>query len=384
MNRLPHTQSPGRAKPLASGSGGPIVLQEYIELLRLEANRKLSSKNKEALGQYLTPLPTARYMSSLFSRRSSSVTLLDAGSGVGSLSAAFVIEALSWKPRPVQISVLAYEIDPMLVHYCKLALDACQGLCLDAGIQFEGRVEQKDFIAASVELLQGGLFATAQPSPDYALLNPPFGKLPPPSRRLLQAIGIETGNLYAAFVWLASRLLISSGELVALTPRSFCNGTSFKPFRQSLFRAMDLQEVHAFNARNSLFSPERVLQEMLIIHAAKSTTQSQQVCIFSCEGAEVTLDLCEYRTDYPHVVPQNDAEYNLRIIRNKGEHQIAWCIEQLDTSLDQLNVEVSTGPVIAFRWGRDLRTNPTTDEETVPLIWPEHMRRGTITWPVAR
>ena len=46
-------------------------------------------------------------------------------------------------------------------------------------------------------------------------------------RRLLSRMGIETSNLYTGFLAVAVRLLAPSGELVAITPRSFCNGIHF-------------------------------------------------------------------------------------------------------------------------------------------------------------
>jgi adenine-specific DNA-methyltransferase len=39
-------------------------------------------------------------------------------------------------------------------------------------------------------------------------------------------------------------LLDRSGELVAITPRSFCNGPYFKPFREDFLEAMSLRRLH--------------------------------------------------------------------------------------------------------------------------------------------
>ena len=45
------------------------------------------------MGQFMTPAPVARFMASLFRSRRLSLRVLDAGAGVGSLSAAIVAVA---------------------------------------------------------------------------------------------------------------------------------------------------------------------------------------------------------------------------------------------------------------------------------------------------
>ncbi len=50
--------------------------------------------------------------------------------------------------------------------------------------------------------------------------------------------------------------------MVAITPRSYCNGLYFKHFRRWFFSRMSLRHVHLFECRRSTF--EDVLQESLI------------------------------------------------------------------------------------------------------------------------
>ena len=53
------------------------------------------------------------------------------------------------------------------------------------------------------------------------MLNPPYRKLNSESaaRRALRSVGIETSNLYTAFLWLVFRLLVENGEMVAIPLR---------------------------------------------------------------------------------------------------------------------------------------------------------------------
>ncbi len=64
----------------------------------------------------MTPRPVARFMASLFQRQDKAeIRLLDAGAGVGSLTAAFVEEFCHRKKFTNQITATAYEIDPLLI-----------------------------------------------------------------------------------------------------------------------------------------------------------------------------------------------------------------------------------------------------------------------------
>jgi adenine-specific DNA-methyltransferase len=86
----------------------------------------------------------------------------------------------------------------------------------------------------------------------HVIMNPPYRKISSGSleRQLLSKRGIEVSDIYAGFVALATTLLSNSGELSAITPRSFCNGTYFKDFRQKFFSSMTLQSAHVFVSRH--------------------------------------------------------------------------------------------------------------------------------------
>ncbi|MHB8763231.1 MAG: SAM-dependent methyltransferase, partial [Deferrisomatales bacterium] len=58
--------------------------------VRREASLRLAPERKSQLGQFLTPSNVARYLASLFPDRPGPVSILDAGAGIGSLTAAFL------------------------------------------------------------------------------------------------------------------------------------------------------------------------------------------------------------------------------------------------------------------------------------------------------
>lgn len=197
------------------------------------------------LGQFLTPNTVAEFMASLFEIHRSEVRMLDAGAGAGALSAALVGRLCRDPRKPKRISITAYEIDAAQIEPLRARLDGCRRECERAGISFSATVLNEDFIAAAVPLVRGDLFTSESPRFNTAIINPPYRKIRSDSstRLLLRSAGIEASNLYAGFVALITRLLDKGGELVAITPRSFCSGPYFKPFREDFLEAMSLRRL---------------------------------------------------------------------------------------------------------------------------------------------
>jgi len=215
-------------------SNHPKGLVERTDFFRVDATRKLDPIRRTTLGQFLTPPPVARLMASMFKKRREHIKLLDAGAGVGVLTAAFVEEMTRRKNKPASVSVTAFEIDPLLTEYLTETLALCRVECEKAGIKFHAEIVCEDFIESAVNQLNATLFTPTASKFNCTVLNPPYRKINSDSRtrQLLRTVDIETSNLYTAFVALAARLLDSDSELVAITPRSFCNGPYFKPGRR--------------------------------------------------------------------------------------------------------------------------------------------------------
>jgi adenine-specific DNA-methyltransferase len=225
---------------------------ERIDFFRTDATRRLDPKHRSEKGQFFTPPLVARLMASMFAERPQNLKILDAGAGVGSLSAALIVDVCSWERKPASIIHVAYEIEPLLVDYLHSTFNGITKLCEHEGITFVEEIFQEDFIAAGVAMINGGLFPENRKRFNCVIMNPPYHKISNNSetRRLLRLVDIETTNFYTAFLWLAIKLLESGGELVAITPRSFCNGPYFRPFREAFFKSMSLRRVHVFESRN--------------------------------------------------------------------------------------------------------------------------------------
>ena len=347
----------------------------------MDATRKLEPSRRTTLGQFLTPAPVARLMASMFSKQWEHIDLLDAGAGVGMLTAAFIEEVSGWKNKPASISVTTYEIDPLLTAYLTQTLELCRRECERASIKFHAEILCEDFIESAVNQLSATLFTPTASKFNCAILNPPYRKINSNSRTrlLLRTIGIETSNLYTAFVSLASRLLDSRSELVAITPRSFCNGPYFKAFRKDFTGMMDITRVHVFESRQTPFQDDDVLQENIILHAVKGAqTEYRHVEISANTGP--TDELMSIRKiDYSQLIRPGDPDAFIHIVPDELEHEIAERMKTLNSSLQDLSISVSTGRVVDFRAQACLRLEP--GRNTVPLIYPSHFYNGYVKWP---
>ncbi len=354
-------------------------LTERVDLYRVDACRKLDSEQRSRMGQFFTPPSVARFMASLFGNSSPELRLLDAGAGVGTLTVAFVEEICQRDARPRSVSVIAYELEPLLVEYLHSTLIECQEVCQERGVELVGKVLEEDFISAGVEMLRGGLFPVERYSFNRAILNPPYKKIRSDSRhrRLLSSIGIETGNLYSAFLAIAVDLLEPGGELVAITPRSFCNGPYFKPFRKLFLKAMALRRIHVFESREEAFRADNVLQENIIFHAVKGGKRGK--VLISASHGPVNESMTVREVDYEQVVKPNDPDLIIHIATSEMDQFVLDRIGVFPHSLDDLGIAVSTGRVVDFRAKDFLRANP--DAGTLPLIYPAHFYNGFVRWP---
>ncbi len=333
------------------------------------------------MGQFFTPMPIAQYMASMLQYDIPAVHLLDAGAGVGTLFAACVAELCRRSQKPMHIQVTAYELDVSFAEYLSETLGLCKNACQMAGISFSGKVIHADFIESAVDALHGGLFSPiSKPTYTCAILNPPYRKIHTHSQthKLLQAIGIETSNLYAAFLAAATQLLEPSGELVAITPRSFCNGLYFTDFRKKFLERMALHHIHLFESRQQAFQDDDVLQENVIFYATKQVGKPEQITISSSVDLEDEF-ISSREVSYFQVIRPEDSQAFIHIVPDEAGDLTAQRMLQFACTLDNLGLEISTGRVVDFRASAFLRQQ--SERGTVPLIYPTHFENGAIRWP---
>jgi len=353
-----------------AGRGRDITAR--ADKVRREISPRLELNRRGKLGQFMTPQGVAASMAAMFDELPPHVSLLDAGAGIGALTAAFVAEALSRSIPPLSISVTAFEVDPDLAELLRYTLNDCRDACTAADVTFHADLIEDDYILRSAETLLG-LGARY----NCAILNPPYAKLNTASRwRLaLRSVGIETVNLYSAFVALALDQLDEGGQLVAITPRSFCNGPYYEPFRRHLLASAQLVRVHLFQSRKTAFKDDAVLQENVIFQLLKGGERSSTMRLETDDG--------NWRdVPFEEVVRPDDRHRFIRLTLSSKDAALAERVQALPCRLTDLGIGVSTGRVVDFRARQHLRDEP--GEGTVPLIYPAHLHAGGVRWPIPR
>jgi adenine-specific DNA-methyltransferase len=346
---------------------------------RKSATAALNQESRSDLGQFLTPAPVAKLMAGMFTELPNTVRLLDAGAGVGGLTASFVAEACA-RGSIRAISATAFEVEDVLAPHLHETFRNCKETCAKGGIEFVGHVHHEDFLDAAVRGLEGTLFSSPIGRFNAAIMNPPYRKIGTASRerRLVQRVGLDATNLYAAFVALAVRLLDPDGQLVAIIPRSFCNGPYFRPFRDTLLGETALLRIHVFASRKDAFRDDNVLQENVIIHVRKSTRKPRKVVVSSSSGA-ADGSIAERTLPYGDVVRTANGDQFIHLPTDADDDRTARWMATLPETLKSIGLTVSTGRVVDFRAKEFLRLSP--GEATVPLIYPCHFSDGTIRWP---
>lgn len=352
-----------------------------LDQIRTSFNGTTSRADRSQIGQFLTPVSIGKFMASLFEDCPQRVRLLDPGAGAGVLFATCVENMISKAERPQSIEVVAYETDRSILPYLEETLRNCQSLCKSHAIEFYGTIKSEDFVSEALADVGGSLFHALGNRFTHVILNPPYKKInsQTPMSRKLYLSGIEVANLYAVFVWLSMLLLEQGGQMIAITPRSFCNGPYFKKFRAAFLRMMSLEHIHIFGSRRKAFGDDNVLQENIIYHAVRGPEKPKSVSISVSEGLDFD-NLTTLTVPYSQVILPGDRDMFIRLDVNASDVTLLEQVKYFNSSLSKLGLSVSTGRVVDFRAREHLKQFP--EQGDVPLIYPCHFADGYIRWPV--
>ena len=339
---------------------------DTADSVRREVGPRIAQKRKSEFGQFMTPSSVARFMAAMFPPSTQQTChLLDAGAGVGALSCAFLDRWVAGGFGFKSVEATAYEVD-----------DTLRGHLVQ---HLSGYSRAKPHVIAGdyIELATGdGL-----KSKDYthAILNPPYKKINSQSahRLALRSVGIETVNLYSAFVALAVAEAAPGGQIVAIIPRSFCNGPYYRPFRDFILERAAIRHMHLFDSRSKAFKDDEVLQENIIIRLERGGQQGPVTITTSTDDS--FEDIATNEHPFERIVFPDDSERFIHVptTTEKSTIELSPAVRY---TLADLGIKVSTGPVVDFRLKEQLRDMP--EEGTVPLIYPGHLSITGTVWPV--
>jgi adenine-specific DNA-methyltransferase len=361
------------------------TLSDYAVALQRRHEEATSVGSRKERGQVFTPPGVCRFMAGLFTRIPERFRLLDAGAGVGSLSSA-VCERLLNLRSPRQVEIHLYETDPALLPLLEANMQHCRAALLAAGHGFQFAIHNADFILGTRGRTgQRMLFDEDEVGEEFdaVIMNPPYFKVGADSPHALAMGDAFRGNtnIYMLFMARAAELLRPNGEMVAITPRSFCNGLYFRNFRRWYFSRMGLRHLHLFGCRRSTF--DDVLQESIITLTHRLGIAPASTTITTSLGKDIPVKPEPLSLPSSRVLDDSAGDMVLRIPSSAEELGILEAVEAWPDRFADLGLAISTGPVVLFRAEEYLL--PKLDgPETVPLLASHNVRPFETIWPVEK
>jgi adenine-specific DNA-methyltransferase len=221
---------------------------------------------------------------------------------------------------------------------------------------------------------------------DFIISNPPYFKLPKEDNRVKAAQIIIDGqpNIYSIFLAFATRMLKADGEMIFIVPRSFTSGRYFNSFRNYFFNYVQINFIHLFESRKDTFSRDDVLQETLILKAKPKNSKgiAPQIVVSTCSGLQ-DIEQSKRKTYLQKdLIDLKSKEKIIHLPTNTKEEAIIDLFKSWSGSLNQYNIQISTGPVVAFRMEDCIKETP--EEETVSLYWLHNVTKMEVNYPLQK
>ena len=137
---------------------------------------------------------------------------------------------------------------------------------------------------------------------------------------------------------LSGMLLSQTGEMVFITPRSFCSGLYYSKIRRWFVNTLTLDRLHLFETRKDVFVDDEILQENLIFHATNVLPKSDGKTLIS-----VSYD--RQFTQYQELtVPSTDVAYcrgddcYIRIPTSENDLEIIEIVDSWPETLNYIGI----------------------------------------------
>lgn len=361
-------------------------LVEYAQRLSELYSRSYNIDIRKLKGQIFTPEQVSRFMASLFEIKTDTLRVLDPGAGTGILTAAFC-ERLLTNEKIVSLTIDVYETDHNILLFLKKVLESCKAELECRGHKVEYNIYEKDYILCNKNYFTKSDLMWMDIKPilyDYIISNPPYYKLNADSLQSTVMMGLISGqpNIYSLFMALSASMIKSEGEMVFITPRSFCSGLYYKKFRQWFLKNVQISNIHLFESRNEIFDHDEVLQENIIIKA-KKTNKHENVII--SESRNKYFDkISKVEVQSENVIFHKNGDIFIRIPTSSYDLDILHIVDSWPCTFEKLGLEISTGPVVSFRAEEFLLPELTDNPKSVPLLWMHNMQEMSVVWPLKK
>ncbi|MBM2816425.1 MAG: putative type modification methyltransferase [Ignavibacteria bacterium] len=361
---------------------------KFAERLGIQYSKIGKRDLKKLNGQFFTPIEISTMMGTLSNYVKNSISILDPGCGMSILSCS-LIEHLILKRNAKSIELIVYETDNEIYKYLECSLTYLANWLKSNNIDFSYNIILKDFVLENSHVLEdkSTLFNEGIKLFDIIISNPPYFKLPKEDIRTIATKSIVNGhpNIYAMFMAISSRLLKKEGELIFITPRSFASGSYFKLFREKFFNKIEIEKVHVFVSRDRTFKRDKVLQETIIIKGIRKETINQSARVRITSSNNYKDINFEEQKNFKHneIIDINSKEKILHLPSNDNEENILNMFKKWNGNLKKYDINISTGPVVAFRNKKWIIEESINQLETyVPLFWLHNVKQMALEWPI--
>ncbi|MBI3194594.1 MAG: Eco57I restriction-modification methylase domain-containing protein [Ignavibacteriae bacterium] len=355
----------------------------YADRLGIFYSTQVTLEHKKKSGQFFTPPKLAAFIASHCTSTKTSVKILDPGCGVGILTCSLVEALIKNNPHLTYIELVAYETDPALIVFARASLTYLQNWVRQWNIRIDFLIHENDFILSNSGTLENQNKTIE--FCDVVISNPPYFKLQKSDGRARGTNSIVHGqpNMYSLFLFVAANLLEHDGELLFITPRSFTSGYYFRQFRQKFFSLVELITIHVFNSRINAFKRDGVLQETVIVVAKKKRANDtpRSMTISFSEGIhDLERRRCE-KFKIEELLDIHSPQKILHLPTSDYDSIVMRVFSLWKGNLNEYNIQISTGPVVAFRAKKFIYHQPTPGIALTPLFWLHNISKMKIDWP---
>ncbi|MCL2025586.1 MAG: N-6 DNA methylase [Leptospirales bacterium] len=358
----------------------------YADRLGSAYTETVSLTFKKGNGQFFTPPAIARFMGSLVSTDKKQIDILDPGCGTAILTCALVENLVEQNPNIETINLVAYETDSNLISLSEESLSYLKKWLSNKGISFQYIICVHDFVMVHYDSLNSPSlkFSNIKQDFDFIISNPPYFKLSKDDNRAKAAQIIIDGqpNIYSLFLAIASRMLKDDGEMIFIVPRSFTSGRYFNSFRNYFFNYAQIDFIHLFKSRKDTFSRDSVLQETLILKAKPKCNKEKepQIVVSTCAGLHDIKQSKQKAYFQKDLIDLKSKEKIIHLPTNTKEEAIIGLFKSWDGNLNQYNIQISTGPIVAFRMEDFIKE--TFKDGTTFLYWLHNVTKMEVNFPL--
>ena len=297
------------------------------------------------------------------------IRVLEPAAGAGVLAAAVVEALLDRLDPPARIELTMWELDGRLMSVLRRLGERLRRAAKIKNVGFSVSVKHGDFLLSDIAICRNELY-------DIIIANPPYFKLNKKAPQALAHAYAVYGqpNIYGLFMAASAQLLAPGGRWCFITPRSWTNGLYFAAVRRHLLACLRVDAMHLFESRDAHFADDDILQEAMITWATAQGSPLPEITVSTSQGIHDLADAQLKRLPASKIVGADKERVIALPVADHDEHPP--CSE----TLESLGLKVSTGPVVAFRATKHIRTAKGTN--TVPLLWMQHVSRCGVSWPI--